>query len=380
MRNKVVSVIVSIAVAVAFFPAFGFAESDDVAVDSGTTVNEAVTIPDAEGDVASGSQEDADVQEEPSMVLQSTDGENGNVSEQETPSYNIGDYQFTLSKSKYFYDGNVHMPEVICSDLSPEAYIVEYDKEYVAGEEYYDEYDDVWYQEDGYYRDPTGPGTYHVYIRGASPYTGSVELTYSIVKTSISLNKTSASIYRTGTLQLKAVVENANGKTTYKSSNTKVATVNSSGKVVAKSKGSANITVQNGFAKKVVKVTVNNPRLSSSNMTVYFKSSKKLNVIGKIGKVTFKSSNKKVAKVTKAGKVIAKKKGKCTITVKANGITLKCKVKVKKAPKKYVYITRTGKRYHCDRDCWGLRNANALYKVTLSKAKKKKLTPCHVCY
>jgi len=43
-----------------------------------------------------------------------------------------------------------------------------------------------------------------------------------------------------------------------------------------------------------------------------------------------------------------------------------------------VYIT--GKRYHCDEDCRGLRNARAIYKVTLQKAKKKKLTKCHVCY
>lgn len=50
---------------------------------------------------------------------------------------------------------------------------------------------------------------------------------------------------------------------------------------------------------------------------------------GKIGKVTFKSSNTKVATVNAKGKVVAKKKGNATITVKANGITLKCKVKVK---------------------------------------------------
>ena len=37
----------------------------------------------------------------------------------------------------------------------------------------------------------------------------------------------------------------------------------------------------------------------------------------------------KVATVNAKGKVVAKKKGNATITVKANGITLKCKVKVK---------------------------------------------------
>ena len=45
-------------------------------------------------------------------------------------------------------------------------------------------------------------------------------------------------------------------------------------------------------------------------------------------KVTFKSSKKKIATVTKDGIVKGIKKGKATITVKANGITKKVKVKV----------------------------------------------------
>lgn len=42
----------------------------------------------------------------------------------------------------------------------------------------------------------------------------------------------------------------------YKSSNTKVATVNKKGKIVAKKKGTATITVKCGKKKKTVKVTV----------------------------------------------------------------------------------------------------------------------------
>ena len=103
-------------------------------------------------------------------------------------------------------------------------------------------------------------------------------------------------------------------------------------------------------------------------------------ITGKVGKATFKSSNKKIAIVSSGGKIKAKKKGTCTITVKTNGRTLKCKVKVKNPPPVRVYITRTGKRYHCDPDCWGLRNAWKIWKVPISKAKKKGLTPCHVCY
>lgn len=100
---------------------------------------------------------------------------------------------------------------------------------------------------------------------------------------------------------------------------------------------------------------------------------------------SWKSSKKKVVSITKTGKIKAKKKGtaKITVTLKS-GKKATCTIKVVKKPKKSsaktVYITRTGKRYHCDQNCWGLRNAYALYKVSLSTAKGKGLTPCHVCY
>ena len=44
-----------------------------------------------------------------------------------------------------------------------------------------------------------------------------------------------------------------------------------------------------------------------------------------------------------------------------------------------VYTTRTGKRYHLDKDCPGLSNARAIYKSTLKAAKKKGLTACKIC-
>ena len=103
---------------------------------------------------------------------------------------------------------------------------------------------------------------------------------------------------------------------------------------------------------------------------------------------SWKTSKKKVVSVTKSGKIKAKKKGsaKITVTLKS-GKKATCTIKVVKKPKAKkksyggsVYITRTGIRYHCRADCWGLRNANALYKVSLSNAKSRGLTKCQVCY
>lgn len=51
-------------------------------------------------------------------------------------------------------------------------------------------------------------------------------------------------------------------------------------------------------------------------------------------KVTYKSTKPSVAKVSKSGKITAKKVGKATIKVKVGKYLLKCKVTVKKAPKK----------------------------------------------
>ena len=124
-------------------------------------------------------------------------------------------------------------------------------------------------------------------------------------------------------------VKNGKGKTTYKSNNTGVAKVSSTGVVTGVKKGIAVITVTNNRVSRTFKVTVKNPSLNRTTLNLKAKKNYTLKVQGKIGKVTFKSSNTKVATVNAKGKVVAKKKGNATITVKANGITLKCKVKVK---------------------------------------------------
>jgi hypothetical protein len=149
-------------------------------------------------------------------------------------------------------------------------------------------------------------------------------------KTTIKLTKTSAKIYVKGKTTIKATVKNGKGKTTYKSSNTKVAKVSSKGVVTAVKAGTAKITVTNNGVKQTFKVTVKNPKLNATKKTLKVKKSFTLKITGKVGKATFTSSNKKIATVNSKGKITAKKKGTATITVKTNGIKLKCKVTVKK--------------------------------------------------
>ena len=86
-----------------------------------------------------------------------------------------------------------------------------------------------------------------------------------------------------------------------------------------------------------------------SKKTVYLAkgATYKLKVKGTKAKVKWKSSNKKIATVSK-GKIKAKKVGKCTITAKVKGKTLKCKVIVEtkaanKARKLRTYVLKKGK-------------------------------------
>ena len=149
-------------------------------------------------------------------------------------------------------------------------------------------------------------------------------------KTSITLSKTSASLYVKGTTKINANVKNRKGAVSYKSNKTKIAKVDKNGKVTALKKGTAVITVSNNGAKKLFTVKVKNPKLNKKKVKLKKGKSFKLKVIGKIGKAKFKSSKKKIVTVSKSGKLKAKKKGKATITVKTNGkIKLKCKVTVK---------------------------------------------------
>ena len=89
-----------------------------------------------------------------------------------------------------------------------------------------------------------------------------VYVTGEVKPTGISLNKKSATVRKGKTLTLNATISPsnaANKNVTWKSSNTKVATVNSAGKVTAKSYGTATITVTSKADSKIkatCKITV----------------------------------------------------------------------------------------------------------------------------
>lgn len=125
--------------------------------------------------------------------------------------------------------------------------------------------------------------------------------------------------------------------------------------VTAVSAGHASITASANGISKTCEITVRKPalKLSSSRLTLYTKGKTKADikatVTGSSKHVVWKTSNKKIATV-KNGRVTVKKAGRVTITAKANGITKRCSVTIKKP---------------------GLKLDS--YKVSLKKGKSKKI-------
>ena len=131
---------------------------------------------------------------------------------------------------------------------------------------------------------------------------------------------------------IKVTKTKVTGKVTFKSSNKKVATVNSKGDITGKKAGKAVITVKVGKYTKKLTVKVKKPSFKLVKSSVKLKKGKKTTIRVKaapVSKVTYKTSNKKVATVNSKGVVTAKKKGTAKITVKCNGITRTFKVTVK---------------------------------------------------
>lgn len=186
-------------------------------------------------------------------------------------------------------------------------------------------------------------------------------------------------------------------KMTFKSSNSKVAAVNSNGKVTAKAKGNATVTAKTSKVTWTYKIKVEKPKLNNSRLSVYTKTSKQLKLKGTSRKVTWSSSAPSVVSVNKKGKIIARRTGKATITAKVNGVKYKCKVTVKARSKKssgqssgkssgqasssgvngYVWIPATGSKYHSSASCSGMHSPR---QVSISQAISMGYSACKKCY
>ena len=166
-----------------------------------------------------------------------------------------------------------------------------------------------------------------------------------VVPTSVALNKTTLTLDIGKTSNLRATVYPSNAsnkKCTWSSSNTRVATVDSNGKVTAKQVGTATITVKTANGKTAscnvtVQAVPTSVSLNKTSLTLDVSKSytltKTVSPSNAVTSYTWSSSNTSVATVDGNGKVTAKKAGTATITVKtANGKTASCNVTVQAVP------------------------------------------------
>ena len=154
---------------------------------------------------------------------------------------------------------------------------------------------------------------------------------------SVKLSKSKAAVEKGKTMTLKATVTLPEKSVTWESSNTKVATVTSTGKVKGVKAGTATITCTSTVsgAKATCKVTVGYVSLDKSE--AFVKKGKTLTLTPTVypssltdKSVTWKSSDESIATVTSEGKVKGIKYGTATIICTSNATVLSttCKVTV----------------------------------------------------
>lgn len=185
-------------------------------------------------------------------------------------------------------------------------------------------------------------GTAVITVTLASGKTAKVTVTVKMIRTTKLTKVPKTLSLTTGkkyTLKPVVTPSNSQEKITYKSSNTKIATVSSTGVITAKKVGEVTITVQSGKQKATVTLTVkkapalkaikNVPPKKTITKGKTYTLKPQLYPSGAIAKITYTTSNKSIATVDSKGKITAKKKGTAVITVKAGKFTAKCKVTVK---------------------------------------------------
>lgn len=71
----------------------------------------------------------------------------------------------------------------------------------------------------------------------------------------------------------------------------------------------------------------------------------------------------------------------CIFSIEDNLAAKQYSVFENKTEKVYICVSKRAKRYHCNKNCKGLRNCKHEIKtITLEVAQKRGLTPCKLCY
>ena len=217
----------------------------------------------------------------------------------------MSDCTMTLAETSYTYDGEAKTPEVTVMNgektVAPENYTVDY-------------------------ADNTEAGTATVTVTGQGLYQGSLQQTFTINPAAQKVKVATASVSKIeGDAAFAIKADAAKGaKFTYKTSNSKVATVDAKGKVKPVGPGTAVITVKASAknyedATATVKVTVVKRILKTTKTSFTKKEGDAAFTLGVKtnvkATVSYKSSDKNVVTVDSKGKISVKGPGRAVITV-----------------------------------------------------------------
>lgn len=153
----------------------------------------------------------------------------------------------------------------------------------------------------------------------------------SQAKAAVKLNKTKVTLTLNNTVDL--YLENTSSKPKWSSSKKSVATVDSTGEVLAKGPGTAKITAKVGKKQYVCKVNVPKQYISSKTINLNAGESKNLRMYGvsKTDDIFWCSDNEDIATISSSGKVTAVRNGKTVVYAILNaglGETYMCDVVV----------------------------------------------------
>lgn len=146
----------------------------------------------------------------------------------------------------------------------------------------------------------------------------------------VKISKRKATLIKGQTLKLK--VKGTKSKVKWSSNKKSVATVNSKGKVTAKKKGTATITAKVNGKKYKCKITVEQPKINITSVSLTKGKTTTLKVLGTKQKVSWKSQNNNIAKVTSNGVVSGVSAGTTTVTGTVLKKKYNCKVQVSNPP------------------------------------------------
>lgn len=158
----------------------------------------------------------------------------------------------------------------------------------------------------------------------------SATCTVTVKAPTVTLNRTSANLFRGNTIKLSATVS-SKVNPTWKTSKKSVAIVDTSGNVTAVKNGTATITATVDGVSAVCEVTVSKPEITLSADELTLKKGENATLTATVSsgnQPTWSTSNSNVISVNSKGEMKALKKGKAYVYAAEDGTKVRCMVTV----------------------------------------------------